>query len=97
MLDVDHRDPEASLAIDPLMGWGVTVARYTEVQGEPGVVEFAATVAGDRQGIGLGSARLAGVMQRGDEGHSASPRERPGRRVLSLRGYDLASVGTCHA
>jgi hypothetical protein len=36
-------------------------------------------------------------MQRGDEGHSASPRERPGRRVLSLRGYDLASVGTCHA
>jgi GNAT superfamily N-acetyltransferase len=72
MVDVDHRDHEALLAIDPLTGRGVAVARYIQVPGEPGVVELAATVADDWQGIGLGSALLAGLMQRAcDEGHSA--------------------------
>jgi GNAT superfamily N-acetyltransferase len=72
MVDVDHHAREALLAIDPLTGRGVAVARYIEVRGEPGVVELAATVADDWQGIGLGSALLAGLMQRAyDEGHSA--------------------------
>jgi GNAT superfamily N-acetyltransferase len=72
LVDVDHRDHEALLAIDPLTGRGVAVARYIQVSGEPGVVELAATVADDWQGIGLGSALLARLTQRArDEGHSA--------------------------
>jgi GNAT superfamily N-acetyltransferase len=72
LVDVDHRDHEALLAIDPLTGRGVAVARYIRVPGESGVVELAATVADDWQGIGLGSALLAEVTRRAlDEGHSA--------------------------
>jgi GNAT superfamily N-acetyltransferase len=72
LLDVDHRDHEALLAIDPLTGRGVAVARYIEIAGEAGVVELAVTVADDWQGFGLGSALLAGVTKRaGDEGNSA--------------------------
>jgi RimJ/RimL family protein N-acetyltransferase len=72
LVDVDHREHEALLAIDPLTGRAVAVARYIQVPGEPGVVELAATVADDWQGIGLGSALLAGLTRRArDEGHSA--------------------------
>jgi GNAT superfamily N-acetyltransferase len=82
MVDVDHHEHEALLAIDPLTDRGVAVARYIQVPGEPGVVELAATVADDWQGIGLGSALLAGLTQRArDEGHSA------------LRAYALAVNG----
>jgi L-amino acid N-acyltransferase YncA len=69
-VDVDHHDREALLAIDPLTGRGVAVVRYVQVPGEPGVVELAATVADDWQGIGLGTALLAELTQRArDEGH----------------------------
>ena len=72
LVDVDHHDHEALLAIDPLTGRVVAVVRYIQVPGEPGVVELAATVADDWQGMGLGSALLAGLMQRAfDEGHLA--------------------------
>jgi GNAT superfamily N-acetyltransferase len=72
LVDVDHHAREALLAIDPLTGRGVAVGRYIQLPGQPGVVELAATVADDWQGIGLGSALLAGVIQRAcDEGHSA--------------------------
>jgi RimJ/RimL family protein N-acetyltransferase len=72
LVDVDHHAREALLAIDPLTGRGVAVVRYIQLPGEPGVVELAATVADDWQGIGLGSALLAGLTQRArDEGHSA--------------------------
>jgi RimJ/RimL family protein N-acetyltransferase len=72
LVDIDHHDHEALLAIDPLTGRGVAVARYVQVSGEPGVVELAATVADDWQGIGLGSALLARLTRRAvDEGHSA--------------------------
>ncbi len=72
LVDVDHRNHEALFAIDPLTGRGVAVARYIQVPDELGVVELAVTVADDWQGIGLGSALLAGVMQRAcDEGHSS--------------------------
>jgi GNAT superfamily N-acetyltransferase len=73
LVDVDHRDHEALLAIDPLTGRGVAVARYIQVAGEPGVVEVAVTVADEWQGFGLGSVLLAGIMQRArDEGHAAA-------------------------
>jgi hypothetical protein len=45
LVDVDHRGHEALLAIDPLTGRGVAVARYIQVPGEPSVVELALTVA----------------------------------------------------
>jgi hypothetical protein len=57
--DVDHHAREALLAIDPFTRRGVAVVRYIQLPGEPGVVELAATVADDWQGIGLGSALLA--------------------------------------
>ena len=56
LVDVDHHAHEALLAIDPLTAQGVGVVRYVQVPGEPGVVELAATVADDWQGIGLGCA-----------------------------------------
>jgi GNAT superfamily N-acetyltransferase len=72
LVDVDHHAHEALLAIDPLTGRGVAVVRYVQLPGEPGVVELAATVADDWQGIGLGSALLSRLTQRArDEGHSA--------------------------
>jgi RimJ/RimL family protein N-acetyltransferase len=72
LVDVDHHASEAVLALDPVTGRGVAVVRYVQLPGDPGVVELAATVADDWQGIGLGSALLAGIMQRAcDEGHSA--------------------------
>ena len=89
LVDVDHRDHEALLAIDPLTGRGVAVARYIQIVGEPGVVELAVTVADDWQRFGLGSALLAGVMKRaGDEGHStvrASVLATNGRSIAMLR------------
>jgi RimJ/RimL family protein N-acetyltransferase len=72
LVDVDHHYREALVAIDPLTGRGVAVVRYIQLTGEPGVVELAATVADDWQGMGLGSALLAGLIQRAfNEGHSA--------------------------
>jgi RimJ/RimL family protein N-acetyltransferase len=72
LVDVDHHASEALLALDPVTGRGVAVVRYVQLPGDPGVVELAATVADDWQGIGLGSALLAGIVQRAcDEGHSA--------------------------
>jgi RimJ/RimL family protein N-acetyltransferase len=80
LVDIDHHDHEALLAIDPLTGRGVAVVRYVQVPGEPGVVELAATVADDWQGIGLGTALLDALTQRArDEGHSV------------LRAYVLAA------
>jgi GNAT superfamily N-acetyltransferase len=82
LVDIDHHDHEALLATDPLTGWGVAVARYVQVPGEPGVVELAAAVADDWQGIGLGGVLLARLTRRAlDEGHSA------------LRAYVLAING----
>ncbi len=72
LLDVDHHDREALVAIDPLTGHGVAVVRYVRVRGEPGAVELAATVADEWQGRGLGGALLARLAQRArDEGHCA--------------------------
>lgn len=70
LLDIDHHDREALLAIDPPTGHGVAVARYVQVPGEPGVVELAATVGDEWQGNGLGGMLLARLIQRAsEEGH----------------------------
>jgi RimJ/RimL family protein N-acetyltransferase len=88
LVDVDHHAHEALLAIDPLTAQGVGVVRYVQVPGEPGVVELGATVADDWQGIGLGSALLARLMQRArDEGHSAFRAS-----VLAVNGRSIAML-----
>jgi GNAT superfamily N-acetyltransferase len=72
LVDVDHHDREALVAIDPLTGHGVAVVRYARVPDEPDAVEVAATVADEWQGRGLGGALLAALTERArDEGHAA--------------------------
>src|ERR1700759_1148718 len=45
LLDVDHHDHEALLAIDALTRDGVAVARYVRLRDEPDAAEIAVTVA----------------------------------------------------
>jgi RimJ/RimL family protein N-acetyltransferase len=81
LVDLDHHDHEALIAIDPSTRRGVAVVRYIQVPGEPGVVELAATVAEDWHGMGLGSAPLTGLMRHAfNEGH------------LAVRAYVLAAT-----
>jgi RimJ/RimL family protein N-acetyltransferase len=56
LIDVDHHDHEALIAIDPASGEAVAVARY--VRTNPDAAECAVTVADDWQGRGLGTAML---------------------------------------
>jgi RimJ/RimL family protein N-acetyltransferase len=71
LLDVDHHEREALLAIDPQTRRGVAVVRYAPVPGERGVVDVAATVADEWQGRGLGGALLELLTARAsEEGHT---------------------------
>jgi len=73
LVDVDHHDREALLAIDPVTGDTIAVVHYVQVSGEPGAVEVAITVADEWQGRGLGAALLAALLRRaGDEGHAVA-------------------------
>ena len=58
LVDVDHHDHEAIVAIDPLSGEGLGVARYVRSEDDPELAEVAVTVADDWQGRGLGRALL---------------------------------------
>jgi RimJ/RimL family protein N-acetyltransferase len=70
LVDLDHHDREALLAIDPTTGRGIAIVRYVQVPGVPGTVEVAATVADDWQGRGLGGTLLAMLAERArTEGH----------------------------
>jgi L-amino acid N-acyltransferase YncA len=64
LVDLDHRHREALVATDPSTGFGIAVARYAEIDGEPAVVDLAVTVADDWQRRGLGSLMLARVLDR---------------------------------
>lgn len=67
LTDVDHRDHEALIAIDPDSGEAVAVARYVRTDAE--TAEFAVTVVDDWQGRGLGTAVLELLTGRArDEG-----------------------------
>jgi RimJ/RimL family protein N-acetyltransferase len=69
LMDLDHHDREALVAVDPASGEGVAVARYAAMPGEPGVAELAVTVADAWQGRGLGGALTQLVIDRArDEG-----------------------------
>ncbi len=65
LVDVDHHDHEALVAIDPdAQGQpGVAVARYIRLRDEPGVAEAAITVVDAYQGLGIGTA-LIGLLER---------------------------------
>jgi RimJ/RimL family protein N-acetyltransferase len=55
LTEIDHRSHEALVAIEAESGRGVAVARYAGNGGEPGLSEFAITVADDWQDRGIGA------------------------------------------
>lgn len=64
LIDVDHDDHEALIALDPDRPDvpGVGVARYIRTSDEPSVAEAAITVIDDYQGRGIGTA-LIGILE----------------------------------
>jgi GNAT superfamily N-acetyltransferase len=65
--EVDHRDHEALVAIDPDSGRLVGVARWVRERDKPEVAEAAITVADDWQGRGLGTLLLRCLGERARE------------------------------
>jgi GNAT superfamily N-acetyltransferase len=59
--EVDHRDHEALVAVDPVSGEGVGVARFVRSPEDRRAADLAIAVADDWQGHGVGS-RLAGAL-----------------------------------
>jgi GNAT superfamily N-acetyltransferase len=69
LVDVDHSDHEAIIAVDPLSGEAVGVARYVRSNDDAEVAELAVTVIDDWQGRGLGRVLLTRLTDRaGREG-----------------------------
>lgn len=62
--EVDHRDHEALVALDPDTGEGVGVARYVRSTEDPTAAELAVAVVDDRQGQGVGSRLVAALAKR---------------------------------
>jgi GNAT superfamily N-acetyltransferase len=67
LTEVDHHDHEAIVALDPVSGHGVGVARFVRRADRPDVAEAAVTVADDWQGRGLGTLLLDALAARGRE------------------------------
>ncbi len=65
LVDVDHHDHEALVAVAPDVDGqpGVAVARYIRLREDPRVAEAAITVVDDYQGLGIGTA-LIGMLER---------------------------------
>ena len=64
LTEVDHRDHEAIVAIDPATGGVVGVARYVRDGERPGDAEIAVIVTDAWQGHGVGSALLSRLADR---------------------------------
>jgi nucleotide-binding universal stress UspA family protein/RimJ/RimL family protein N-acetyltransferase len=86
LVDVDHRDHEAIVAIDPSSGEGLGVARYIRSTDDPEIAEVAVTVVDDWQRRGLGRALLDGLTYR-------ARREGVRRFSALVQGDNRASLG----
>lgn len=67
LLEVDHRDHEALLAVDEDSGNAVAVARFVRLPERPEVAEAAVIVVDSWQGCGLGKAITTILAQRARE------------------------------
>lgn len=67
LLDVDHHDHEAIIAIEEATGEGLGVARYVRSPTRPDAAEVAVTVIDDWQGRGLGTLLLELLSARARE------------------------------
>jgi GNAT superfamily N-acetyltransferase len=78
LTEVDHRDHEALVAIEPSSRDGLGVARYVRSRENPREAEFAVAVADDwqRRGLGTLESRLHGSAERPDERREARTRRR---------------------
>ncbi len=65
--EVDHHDHEALVALDPLSGEGVGVARYVRAEQDPAAAELAVAVIDDRQGQGVGTRLVSQLADRARE------------------------------
>ena len=67
LTEVDHRDHEALMAVDPASGRGVGVVRYVRDQERPEWAEIAVSVLETWQGRGIGKALLSELATRARE------------------------------
>jgi RimJ/RimL family protein N-acetyltransferase len=88
LVDVDHHDREALVAIDPRTRRGVAVVRYASTREEPAIAEVAATVADAWQGRGLGTALLSMLVARAREEGKTELRA----NVLAANGRSIAML-----
>jgi RimJ/RimL family protein N-acetyltransferase len=65
--EVDHHDHEALVAVDPVTGEGVGVARFVRSDDDPGSAEFAIAVVDDWHRRGVGSRLVAALADRARE------------------------------
>jgi GNAT superfamily N-acetyltransferase len=100
LTEVDHRDHEALLAIDPVAETSVGVARYVRDDERPDTAEIAVAVLESWQGRGVGRALLRRLAERArDEGITRFTAlmlsdNRPMRRLLGDLGTTrLLSAG----
>jgi GNAT superfamily N-acetyltransferase len=67
LVEIDHRNHEALIALDEQHNEGVGVARYVRDPARPDAAEVAVTVVDDWQGRGLGTLLLEGITMRARE------------------------------
>lgn len=67
LVEIDHRNHEALIAVDERCNEGVGVARYVRDPARPDAAEVAVSVVDDWQGRGLGTLLLEGITMRARE------------------------------
>jgi RimJ/RimL family protein N-acetyltransferase len=67
LTEVDHRDHEALIAVEPRTGHGIGVARFVRSAGDPERAEVAVAVADSWHGRGVATALLHRLVERARE------------------------------